>query len=76
MPNEQFAARHYSFPQIAGMWGLSQNTVRCLFQDEPGVLWVASSRTGRGKGSRGYKTGRVPEPVLLRVYRRISASSS
>jgi hypothetical protein len=74
-PEASEFARHYSFPEIASMWRLSQNTVRRLFQGEPGVLWISSSRTGRGKRS-GYKTGRVPEPVLLRVHRRISGSAA
>jgi len=63
--------RHYSFPEIASMWRMSQNTIRRLFQDEPGVLWIGNSRMRGKRPGRHYRTGRVPEPVLLRVYRRI-----
>jgi hypothetical protein len=67
--------RHYSFPEIAAMWRMSQNTVRRLFCSEPGVVWISNPRSSRGKrAGRNYRTGRVPEPVLLRVYRRISAA--
>lgn len=29
--------RHYSITQIAERWGLSERTVKRMFQDEPGV---------------------------------------
>ena len=69
--------RHYSFPEIAAMWRMSQNTVRRLFCSEPGVVWISNPRISRGKrAGRNYRTGRVPEPVLLRVYQRLTRGAA
>jgi hypothetical protein len=45
---------HYSVPQVAAMWHVSEKTVRRLFDGEAGVLRWGSSETAR---KRGY-----PEP--------------
>jgi hypothetical protein len=58
--------RHYSVQEIAKMWALSFNTIKRLFQDEPGVLAFGSPETRYG---RQRITLRVPESVMLRVYR-------
>lgn len=62
--------RHLSPTQVGQLWGLSADTVRRLFQNEPGVLVIANTTTRRGK--RGYKTLRIPQHVLERVHRRLS----
>jgi len=61
--------RHYSPAEIAQLWGLSQDSVRRLFKNEPGVLAV-SPRQCRGK--RAYVTIRIPASVVERVYRKLS----
>ncbi len=62
--------RHYSPAEIAGLWGLSVDTVRRLFENEPGVLVFEPPRAyGR---RRRYRTLRIPESVAERVYRRLS----
>jgi hypothetical protein len=58
------AERHFSFKEIAGMWHVSYHTARRRFMNEPGVL-----KLGSGK----HVLVRVPESVLLRVYRRNGA---
>jgi len=30
--------RHYSAPELAKLWGLSERTIRRMFENEPGVL--------------------------------------
>jgi hypothetical protein len=50
------------------MWGWSDDFVRDLFQDEPGVLVSKRPETMR---KRGYKSIRIPESVLLRVGKRL-----
>jgi len=59
--------RHYSVAEIAEMWGLSEKTVRRMFEEEDGVLKWGAPETRR---KRGYITLRIPESVLLRVHRK------
>lgn len=64
-----YAERHYSVSEVAALWHLSQDAVRKLFQNEPGVLVLG------GTGSlhkRRYTTLRIPESVLQRLHRRLS----
>jgi len=53
------------------MWNLSENTIRRMFENEPGVLiWG----TTEGRFKRRYTTLRIPETVVLRVYRQFRAA--
>ena len=61
--------RHFSPDQIGEMWGLSADSIRRIFEREPGVLVLDFS-----KGRRNYRTLRVPESVMQRVHRRMSNS--
>jgi len=46
--NEICAEKHYSVLELAELWNLSENTIRRMFENEPGVLkW--GSREGRFK---------------------------
>jgi len=63
-------ARHYSPSQLAEAWGLSVETVRSLFRQEPGVLKIGNPGT---KYKRGYTTLRIPQEVAARVHRRLAA---
>jgi len=60
--------RHYSPEQLAEPWQVSSDTVRRLFEHEPGVIVIERSDRKRG---RRYRTLRIPEWVALRVYRRL-----
>jgi AraC-like DNA-binding protein len=59
--------RHYSVPEVASLWGISEKTVRRLFGGEDGVLRWGSAETSR---KRGYQNIRIPESVLIRVHYR------
>jgi hypothetical protein len=59
--------RHYSVVEIAEMWGMSEKTVRRMFEEEDGVLQWGNPETHR---KRGYITLCIPESVLLRVHRK------
>ena len=61
-----FRRRHYTVAEIAELWHLSTDAVRRLFENEPGVLVLAGGGTKRLR----YKTLRIPEHVVERVYRR------
>jgi hypothetical protein len=72
LPEElpRFAVRHYTVAEIAGLWSLSDEAVRSIFQNEPDVL-VLGDQQPRGR-KRRYRTLRIPEFVVERVHRRLS----
>jgi hypothetical protein len=54
---------HYSVPEIAKQWRASDDTIREIFRDEPGVVRIGSSKK---------KTVlRIPADVLERVHQRL-----
>jgi hypothetical protein len=62
--------RHYSVLELASAWNLSSDTIRRLFENEPGVLAIEGE--ARKFSRRRYVTLRIPESVALRVHRRRS----
>jgi hypothetical protein len=66
----EFAVRHYSPVEVAQLWSLSVDSVRKIFENEPGVLVLGNPEPRRGK--RSYTTLRIPEHVVERVHRRLS----
>lgn len=64
--------KHYSPADLAKAWGVSAETVRQIFRNEPGVLRLG---TNGDKRVRGYVTLRIPQAVAVRVHARLSASS-
>lgn len=64
--------RHYSVPEIAELWAMSEKSVRRLFTGENGVLEWGSPETLR---KRGYRNLRIPESVLIRVHQRRQRAS-
>ncbi|MGD0425272.1 MAG: hypothetical protein ABSC10_01015 [Candidatus Acidiferrales bacterium] len=66
----KFAARHYMNAEIAALWSLSDDSVRKIFERDPGVLVIGSQKLYGRK--RSYTTIRVPEFVLERVHRWLS----
>ena len=59
--------RHYSVEELTELWGMSDDFVRRLFLNEPGVVIFFKHRPGR----RVYRTLRIPESVVQRVHRRM-----
>lgn len=66
VPDTSFE-RHYSVDELASLWGMSDDFVRRLFRDEPGVVVFFKYRPGR----RTYRTVRIPASVADRVHRRL-----
>jgi len=62
--------KHFTPADLAKAWGVSAETIRALFRDEPGVLKIGKDGT---RLRRGYKTLRIPESVAQRVHTRLSA---
>jgi len=67
------AERHYAPAEVAAIWGLSIDSVRRLFEYEPGVLVIDNGRLTTSK--RKYGTLRIPQSVMDRVHRRLSIAS-
>jgi hypothetical protein len=59
----------YTPAELADLWALSIDTVRRLFEKEPGILVLSIRRLGR----RQYRTLRIPLSVAERVYRRLTS---
>ena len=64
--------QHFSPEQLGETWGLSADTVRRIFEREPGVLVIERAR----RTTRRYRTLRIPESVAARVHRRLSNPSA
>lgn len=62
------AERHYAASEVAELWHLNVETIRRMFQDEPGVVVIQGPVK---KGKRPYKTIRIPHSVLERVHKRL-----
>lgn len=67
-----FSERHFTVSEVAAMWHLSPDTVRRVFKHEPGVV-VLPNGNPNGK-KRSYKTLRIPESVVAKVYAQINLS--
>lgn len=65
-----YAVRHYSPAEIAELWCLSVDSVRNIFEKEPGVLVLGNQQPRRGK--RSYTTLRIPAHVVERVHQRLT----
>jgi hypothetical protein len=60
----------YTTLEIAEQMKFSENTIRKLFRDEPGV--IALGGDGKYSGKRSYITRRIPESVKQRVFQRLT----
>jgi hypothetical protein len=60
--------RHYTVSELSKLWFFSENTIRRLFSQEPGVIKIARQQT---RIKRGYTSLRIPERVAQRVHRRL-----
>lgn len=61
---------HYTPLQLGKAWGLSDDTIREMFKNEPGVLCIGTNGSRR---RRKYITMRIPESVAVRVHTRYCA---
>ena len=64
--------KHYSIEELSVLWGMSEDFVRRLFRNEPGVVVFANPQPGK----RTYRTLRVLESVACRVHERMTATES
>lgn len=59
--------RHFTVREISEIWQVSDDTVRRVFRDEPGVLAIGSEES---RFKRGYLTLLIPESVVKVVHRK------
>ena len=60
--------KHYSVQELSELWKVSEDTIRRLFREEPGVMKI----TGRlDRRKRRYVVLRLPESVIMRVHERL-----
>lgn len=65
--------RHFTAQQLGELWGVSEDTIRRMFLNEPGVVFLGTSLTTRGR--RRYRVLRIPQSVVERVHRRNTVAS-
>ena len=64
-----YEEHHYTVAELAVLWHLSEDTIRKLFRNEPGVM-VLGNQSARRK--RGYTTLRIPASIAHRVHQQCS----
>jgi hypothetical protein len=64
----RFQERHFTVAEVGELWKLSPDSVRKLFDSEPGVLKIGNDGS---RGKRGYHTLRIPQSIMERVHRRL-----
>jgi len=64
--------RHFTVAELSKRWFFSENTIRRLFSQEPGVVRIARPQT---RSKRGYTSMRIPERIAERVHRRLQGLS-
>lgn len=64
---------HHTPAQVAKLWGMSADTVRKMFEHEPGVLRFGTEET---RHKRAYFMMRIPESVMRRVHAKWRTRSS
>jgi hypothetical protein len=61
----------YSPDALADAWGYSADTIRKMFENEPGVQIMGNKQSTRHK--RRYRTMKIPESVARRVWNRLAS---
>jgi hypothetical protein len=60
--------RHFSLAELAELWNLSVDTIRCACEHESGVLIFENPSRNPNRRRR---TIRIPQSVAERVYRKL-----
>ncbi len=66
--------QHYTPAELGKVWHWSPNTVRRIFEDEPGVLKVTAAAPSRNPRRRRMVQMRIPARVAMRVHARLANS--
>jgi hypothetical protein len=63
--------KHFNLSELAATWGLSVETIRKLFADDPGVVKMSSASGPTGR--RRYCISRISSSAAARLHKRLSA---
>jgi hypothetical protein len=63
---ERLSEQHFTVAELSERWNLSREAVRRMFENEPGVAVFCHPKPNKRK----YRTLRIPESVVRRVYQR------
>ena len=69
--------RHYSVQDLASCWNRSEDTIRRIFRDEPGVIKISRKTSSHPRPKTPNRVPRrwemilIPHSVAERVYRRM-----
>jgi hypothetical protein len=75
--NKLHLEKHFTIPDIAKLWGMSEKSVRGLFLDHPDVLKIGGESRYEGRTPvRGYLTLYVPESVMISVHQSLRSRRS
>ena len=66
--SQSFLERHLTVAELAALWRVSEDTIRRLFLNEPGVIVIHRPR----RRTRTYKSLRIPESVAQHVHKRLT----
>lgn len=66
--------QHYTPAELGKVWHWSPNTVRRVFQDEPGVLMITAAAPSHSPRRRRMVQMRIPARIAMRVHARLSNS--
>lgn len=64
--------QHYTPAELSKFWHYSQNTIRRIFAEEPGVLKITAASPSRNPRRRRMVQLRIPARVAMRVHARLS----
>jgi hypothetical protein len=57
--------KHFTVTELATLWQLSEDSIRRIFRDHPGVLKLSSPEK---RFKRGYCVLRIPESIVQKVH--------
>ena len=63
---ERLSEYHYTVAELSELWNLSRESIRKMFEKEPGVVVFYFPKLNK----RRYRTLRIPESIAKRVYRK------
>ena len=65
--------RHYTVAEVSTLWQLSEDTIRKIFRDQPGVLKLASPER---RFRRGYCVLPIAESILQKVHESLRKTAA
>lgn len=70
----QATEQHYTVQQVAAMWGISDLTIRRLFEDDPAVLKISQPRLLKNvRKNKPHVLLRIPASAIERVHSQWTA---